>query len=184
MAADPASVGSARGCDGYVAVTQMGGHGSFSDPRLGIEIMQTPDLVAPKLPALVQYELSLKTPAPARGSFDAQAAQRGQGVFRGPGRCAQCHTPPKYTDVLGHGSTSAPVLHAPSETGMDPLYASRSATGLYRTKPLRALATHAPYFHDGSAPDLRAVVDHYVKVLRLTLSERQKADLVEFLKSL
>jgi mono/diheme cytochrome c family protein len=168
----------------YVAVTQMGGHGSFSDPRLGIEIVQTPDLVAPKLPALVQYELSLKTPPPARGSFDAQAAQRGQGVFRGQGRCAQCHTPPTYTDVLGHGSPSAPVLHAPSETGMDPLYASRSATGLYRTTPLRALATHAPYFHDGSAPDLRAVVDHYVKVLRLTLSERQKADLVEFLKSL
>ena len=52
---------------------------------------------------------------------------------------------------------------------MDPLYASRSATGLYRTTPLRALATHPPYFHDGSAPDLRAVVEHYNRVLGLSL---------------
>ena len=168
----------------YVAVTQMGGHGSFSDPRLGINIVQTPDLVRPKLPALVQYELSLKTPKPAVGSFDAQAARRGEGVFRGPGTCARCHTPPTYTDVLGRGNTDGPVLHAPSETGMDSLYASRTATGLYRATPLRALTTHAPYFHDGSAPDLRAVVEHYTQMLRLSLSERQKADLVEFLKSL
>ena len=168
----------------YVAVTQMGGHGSFSDPRLGINIVQTPDLVTPKLPALVQYQFSLKTPSPAPGSFDLQAARRGYGVFRGPGRCAQCHMPPTYTDVLGHGRNDGPVLHEPLETGMDPVYASRSATGLYRTTPLRALVTHAPYFHDGSAPDLGAVVDHYVRVLGLSLSERQKGDLVEFLKSL
>ena len=168
----------------YVAVTQMGGHGSFSDPRLNIDIVQTPDLVTPKLPALVQYELSLKTPQPVAGSFDALAARRGEGVFRGPGQCAQCHTPGTYTDVLGNGSSTAPVLHDPAETGMDPLYASRTVTKLYRTTPLRGLASHAPYFHDGSAPDLRAVVDHYSTVLGLSLSDGQKADLVEFLKSL
>jgi len=67
---------------------------------------------------------------------------------------------------------------------MDPLYASRTVTRLYRTTPLRGLASHAPYFHDGSAPDLRAVVDHYNTVLGLSLSDGQKADLVEFLKSL
>jgi len=168
----------------YVAVTQMGGHGSFTDPRIGINIVQTPDLVTPKLPALVKYELSLKTPEPAPGSFDRRAARRGEAVFRGEGQCAQCHTPPTYTDVLGRGNVDAPVLHEPSETGMDPVYANRSATGLYRATPLRALATHAPYFHDGSARDLQAVVEHYVGVLGLSLSDRQKADLVEFLKSL
>jgi mono/diheme cytochrome c family protein len=168
----------------YVAVTQMGGHGSFTDPRIGINIAQTPDLVTPKLPALVKYELSLKTPEPAAGSFDRRAARRGEAVFRGEGQCAQCHTPPTYTDVLGRGNVDAPVLHEPSETGMDPVYANRSATGLHRATPLRALATHAPYFDDGSARDLRAVVEHYVGVLGLSLSDRQKADLVEFLKSL
>ena len=35
----------------------MGGHGNFSDPRLGIIIRQTPDLVTPKLPELLAYQL-------------------------------------------------------------------------------------------------------------------------------
>jgi cytochrome c peroxidase len=60
----------------------------------------------------------------------------------------------------------------------------RSATGQYRTTPLRGLLQHAPYFHDGSAADLPAVVEHYNGQLRLRLSEQQKADLVEYLKSL
>jgi hypothetical protein len=33
-------------------------------------------------------------------------------------------------------------------------------------------------------PDLRAVVDHYNSFLSLNLSERQKRELVEYLKSL
>jgi cytochrome c peroxidase len=67
---------------------------------------------------------------------------------------------------------------------MEPVYASRSATGLYRTEPLRGLWQHPPYFHDGSAPDLPSVVDHYDSVLSLGLTPEQKADLVEYLKSL
>src|SRR5688572_16623088 len=46
----------------YIAVTQMGGHGSFSDPRIGIHIEQTPDRVTPQLPALLDYQLGLQTP--------------------------------------------------------------------------------------------------------------------------
>src|SRR5438093_13502302 len=46
----------------YVGVGQMGGHGNFSDPRVGIIITQTPDLVTPKLPALLDYQLSLHAP--------------------------------------------------------------------------------------------------------------------------
>ena len=67
---------------------------------------------------------------------------------------------------------------------MDPTYANRSATGKYRTTPLRALWQHAPYFHDGSAPDLPAVVEHYDDHFRLNLTDAQKSDLVEFLKTL
>jgi hypothetical protein len=76
------------------------------------------------------------------------------------------------------------VLHSAAEVGMEPGYAARSATGAYRTTPLRALATHAPYFHDGSAKDLPAVVDHYDRLFNLHLSAAQKGDLVEYLKSL
>jgi cytochrome c peroxidase len=75
-------------------------------------------------------------------------------------------------------------LHSASEIGADAEYVSRSATGMYRTTPLRALWQHAPYFHDGRAEDLGAVIDHYQDVFGFTLSDQQRADLVEFLKSL
>ena len=52
----------------YVAVTQMHGHGSFSDPRLGIDIRNSPDMVTPKLAALRSYQHSLETPKPPPGS--------------------------------------------------------------------------------------------------------------------
>ena len=67
---------------------------------------------------------------------------------------------------------------------MDPAYAERTATGKYRTTPLRGLLQHPPYFHDGSAPDLPAVVDHYDALFGLNLTPDQKADLAEYLKSL
>jgi mono/diheme cytochrome c family protein len=168
----------------YVAVTQMGGHGSFSDPRLGISITQEPDLVTPKLPALLQYQLSLKTPPPPPGSFDRGAAQRGEALFKGKARCASCHIPPTFTDVLSGPDRSVPLLHDPAEVGTDPLTAQRSATKQYRTTPLRALWQHPPYFHDGSARDLLAVVNHYDVQFALRLTAKQKADLVEFLKSI
>jgi mono/diheme cytochrome c family protein len=163
----------------YVAVTQMHGQGSFSDPRLGLSITRTPDLVTPKLPALREYQLSLEAPAPPAGSFDVAAAGRGRVVFEGAGRCAECHDPrTSFTDV------NANRLHAPAETGMDGAYAARTATERYRTTPLRGAWQHAPYFHDGSAATLAAVVEHYDAALNLGLTAAQRADLTEYLKSL
>lgn len=168
----------------YVAVLEMGGHGSFSDPRLGISIVQEPDQVTPKLPELLRYQLSLAAPAAPAGSFDQNAAKRGEGLFKGKAGCASCHIPPTFTDVLSGPDPNVPLLHEASEVGMDPSYAQRSATKKYRTTPLRALWQHPPYFHDGSAPDLDAVVNHYDSLFRLGLSSKQKRDLVEYLKSL
>jgi mono/diheme cytochrome c family protein len=168
----------------YVGVTQMGGHGSFSDSRIGVTVTQTPDLVTPALPALLQYQLSLPTPPPPPGSFNQAAARRGADLFAGAAGCATCHKPPTFTDVLSGPDSSVPFLHDPSEIPTDPAYAARSATGKWRTEPLRALSQHPPYFHDGSAADLLAVVNRYDAKFALGLSGRQKADLVEFLKSL
>ena len=165
----------------YVGVTQMGGHGSFIDPRIPLTVTQEPDEVMPILPALLRYQLALRAPAPPRGSFNRVAARRGERVFTTVARCAECHIPPTYTDVM---RTPAPFLHAPTEIGAEPEYASRSVTGMYRTSPLRGIWQHPPYFHDGSAPTLTAVIDHYEAVLGLVLTPAQKADLVEFLKSL
>jgi cytochrome c peroxidase len=61
-------------------------------------------------------------------------------------------------------------------------------TKLYRTTPLRGLwhppQLVGPYFHDGSAATLEAVVDHYVQLFDLGLTAQHKADLVEYLKTL
>lgn len=172
----------------YVGVGQMGGQGNFEDPRIGLVIRQTPDLVTPKLPALLAYQLSLRAPKPAPGTFDADAAERGKDVFRNEARCAACHQGPTLTDVLKDASRGAwegePFLHHPADVGQDPAYAQRTATGKYRTTPLRGLQQHAPYFHDGSAQTLAAVVDHYVRLFGLNLTPGQKADLIEYLKSL
>ena len=168
----------------YVGVTQMGGHGSFCDPRIGVCISESPDLVVPKLPALLQYQLSLQPPAAPPGSYDTAAAARGQALFNGAARCGTCHLPGLLTDVQTGPDSATPRLHDASETGMEPVYAQRSATKKYRTTPLRSLWQHAPYFHDGSAPDLAAVVARYDGWLGLGLTAQQKSDLAEYLKSL
>jgi mono/diheme cytochrome c family protein len=168
----------------YVGVSQMGGQGSFSDPRIGLAITQKPDRVTPKLPALLDYQLGLSAPVPPSGSFNAAAARRGERLFHGKAGCATCHTPPTYTDVLSGPDPRVPFLHDPAEVGTEPFYAARSATGRYRTSPLRGIWQHPPYFHDGSAATLLVVVNHYDQRFGLNLSAQQKADLVEFLKSL
>ena len=160
----------------YVAVTQMGGQGNFSDPRLGIDIRHDPDLVTAKLPALRAYQHSLPAPAPRPGSFDTAMAARGGAIF--DHSCSGCHQGVNGTDN-NHGK-----LHAPDETGMDGAYAARTTAKAYRTTPLRGLWQHPPYFHDGSAATLADVVAHYNRVRKLDLSADQQRDLAEYLKSL
>jgi mono/diheme cytochrome c family protein len=160
----------------YVAVTQMHGHGNFSDSRLAIDIKQTPDMVTPKLVALRAYQHSIAAPSPAAGSFDPAAAERGRAIFGQS--CISCHVGGSGTD------NNDGRLHAPAETGMSATYAMRTANKMYRTTPLRGLAQHAPYFHDGSATTLRAVVDHYNQFRKLGLTAQQRSDLTEYLKSL
>jgi cytochrome c peroxidase len=155
----------------------MHGQGNFSDKRLGINITQSPDLVTPKLAALRRYQHSLHAPRAAAGSFDAAAAGRGRAVFNRT--CASCHVGVTGTDNNTNGK-----LHAPDETGVDGAYAARTANKAYRTTPLRGLAQHAPYFHDGSMATLADVVAHYNRVRHLGLSDAQQRDLVEFLKGL
>jgi len=168
----------------YVGIGQMGGKGTFNDPRIGLSITQSPDLVTPKLRALLEYQLSLRPPQAPKGSLDQAAVARGKHLFRNEAQCATCHRSPNFTDVLSGPDPTIPFLHDPADVGMDRTYAARSATGKYRTTPLRGLLQHPPYFHDGSAPDLLAVVNHYDALFGLNLTPEQKADLVEYLKSL
>jgi mono/diheme cytochrome c family protein len=159
-----------------VAVTQMHGHGNFSDSRLGVNIVQQPDMVTSKLPALRAYQHSLQAPRGPLPIYERSAAGRGKIVF--DANCASCHISGNLTD------NNNGVLHSPSETGMDSTYAARTTQKRYRTTPLRGLWQHAPYFHDGSAKSLSDVVDHYARVKSLQLSSKQKSDLVKYLKTL
>jgi cytochrome c553 len=160
----------------YVAVTQMHGRGNFSDQRLGIRVVNEPDMVTPKLEALRAYQHSLRPPPPPGAFYDKTMARRGRAVF--DASCASCHVGGNLTD------NNSGAMHKPSETGMSAAYAERTTQKEYRTTPLRGLWQHGPYFHDGSARTLDDVVEHYVKARGLSLSGGQKRDLVEYLKSL
>ena len=150
--------------------------GELLDPRLKIAVKHDPDLVTSKLPALRAYQHSLAAPPPPAGSVDATIATRGKTLF--DKECASCHVGGTGTD------NNKGVLHAPSDTGVDGAYAARTANKAYRTTPLRGLWQHPPYFHDGSAATLDAVVAHYNRTRKLALTPAQQKELVEYLKSL
>jgi cytochrome c2 len=171
----------------YVGVTQMGAHGSFTEPRTGVNVNNmsngSDDLITSKLPALQAYQLSLAAPPPPAGSFDIAAAERGKGVFNGAGKCVACHSGAEFTDANVRLHPATDVVSEP-EPGGAPSYASRSATKQYRTSPLKGVWQHAPYFHNGTAPTLQAVVETYNTKQALGLTPTQMSDLAQYLKSL
>lgn len=176
----------------YVANVLMHGKGNFYDPRLNNadqfplaaangfgHIQNSVDLITPKLPALHAYQLSLLAPLPPAGSYDPQAAARGQALFEGEANCASCHVPPLFTE-------SGWNMHSPEEIGIDSFQADRSPDRMYRTTPLKGLWTHTEggFYHDGRFATLLDVVNHYDTLFGLGLDEGEKSDLVEYLKSL
>src|SRR5688572_13691414 len=178
----------------FVANIEMHGKGNFYDPRLnnadqfpiaaanGFGNIQSPvDLITSKLPALHAYQLSLQAPLPPDGSFDVAAATRGQALFAADGKaqCATCHVPPLFTEPGWN-------LHTPEEMGIDFFQADRSPDLMYRTSPLKGLWTHTKggFYHDGRFATLLDVVNHYDTLLSLQLTDTERSDLIEYLKSL
>lgn len=177
----------------FVANIEMHGKGNFYDPRLNNaaqfpiaaangfgDIRNSTDLITSKLPALHAYQISLLAPLPPAGSFDVAAAARGQALFNGEAQCATCHVPPLFTEPGWN-------LHTPAEIGIDSFQADRSPDLRYRTAPLKGLWTHTKggFYHDGRFATLLDVVNHYDVLFPLVeLTEAEKLDLVEYLKSL
>jgi cytochrome c peroxidase len=56
--------------------------------------------------------------------------------------------------------------------------------GRFKGPILRGLATRAPYFHNGFAKDLSAVLDFYQERFAVTFTARERRDLIAFLRSL
>ncbi|HEX5835297.1 MAG TPA: hypothetical protein VFY34_15650, partial [Pyrinomonadaceae bacterium] len=184
--------GSVSHWNAFVANLEMHGQGTFYDPRLNDpvkfpiaaregfgNVRSNPDLITAKLPALQFYQLAIAAPPAPEGSFDAAAAARGAALFRNEAKCATCHVPPIYTEPGWN-------MHTPEEIGIDDFQAKRSPDERYRTAPLKGLWTHQTggFYHDGRFPTLRDVVEHYNSFFGTNLTERQKLDLVEYLKSL
>ena len=153
----------------YVSVTQMGGIGTFNDPRLnqlgmmpvdhitdGTNVDNLPDQVTSALPALQAYQLSLPAPNVSDPAFaaeaqaleltlDPSAVERGEGIFKGElGTCASCHSGPLFTDA---NDTLRPRSDSAAR---DTSFVLLSATQQWRTSPLKGIWQHPPYFHDGS----------------------------------
>lgn len=184
--------GSVTYWNAFVANLEMHGQGTFFDPRLDNaeqfpiaakagfgHVTSATDLITPKLAALHFYQLALPAPQPPAGSFDAEAAERGQKLFNGSAQCATCHVPPLYTEPGWN-------LHTPSEVCVDSFQADRSPDHRYRTSPLGGLWTHTRggFYHDGRFATLLDLVNHYDSCMSLGLGDREKSDLVEFLKSI
>jgi cytochrome c peroxidase len=188
--------GSVTYWNAFVANLEMHGIGNFYDPRLDnatkfpvaarnhlghTQAALEKDQITAKLAALHFYQLALAAPKPAAGSFDVAAAARGRALFAGKAGCASCHIPPLYTEPGWN-------LHTPAEVGIDDFQALRSPDERYRTTPLGGLGQRAMqqggFFHDGRFPTLLDVVNHYEGFQHLGLTDAEKHDLVEFLKSL
>jgi hypothetical protein len=184
--------GSVTHWNAFVANLEMHGQGTFFDPRLAdpvqfpvaarnhfFDVRNEPDRITPKLAALHVYQLDIPAPKPPAASFSASAADRGDELFSGKAKCATCHVEPLFTEPGWN-------MHTPEEIGIDSFQADRAPDHRYRTSPLRGLWTHTKggFFHDGRFATLREVVDHYDTVFSLALTEQEKEDLVQYLKSL
>ena len=176
----------------YVANLELVGDGNFRDPRLmnaeqypiaakmkfGNKRHTMEDKVSDKLAALQFYQLAIPAPKPPKGSYNEEAATRGEMVFNAKGQCATCHVPPLFTEPGWN-------THTPEEIGIDDFQANRSPERTYVTQGLKGMwIRKRGFYHDGRFPTLMDVVNHYDGFKRLNLTQPEKDDLVEYLKSL
>ncbi len=174
----------------FVANLEMHGKGNFSDPRLNdpvkypiavengfYNVVNNPDLITSKLPALRAYQHSIAAPEPPAGSYNQALATKGKSIFLSKAKCATCHKLPILADN---------VLHTAAELGIDDFEAMRSPTGKYRTTPLGGLFARAKggFYHDGRFATLSDVINHYNNHFTLNLTASEKKELEEYLKSL
>jgi cytochrome c peroxidase len=141
----------------------------------------------------------------------SDAAKRGELVFSSSerGRCFRCHDGWNFSSVRYEGSHEAAAedgmrgffntgvsLYAAPNRGIYEYTKHSADVGKFRAPTLRNIAVTGPYMHDGSLSTLEDVIEHYAaggkyddpnksRILQpLKLSEADKKDLVEFLKSL
>ncbi|HET9742817.1 MAG TPA: hypothetical protein VFQ00_08710 [Terriglobales bacterium] len=188
----------------FVAVNEMHGVGTFFDERfddasqfpiaaraqLGhVSVDPDSDQVTSKLPALQFYQLSLPALKPRPGiDFNVEAAKRGDELFSGKANCNSCHREPLWSEPGWN-------QHTADEMKIDHFEADRSPGHAYQTMNLAGLfireeglfmnpADKGRFYHDGRFQTLMDVVNSYDSRFNLGLTDQEKSDLIEYLKSL
>jgi len=103
----------------------------------------------------------------------------GQDVFFNKGKCAECHPSPYYTDNLMHNMKAERFYKPQMVNGR---YAS--ADGPIKTFPLRGIKDSPPYLHDGRLLTLEDTVEFFNLLMETKLTEKEKQDLVAFMRAL
>ena len=122
------------------------------------------------------------------------SAKRGLLLFRGKARCSMCHIGTNFTDEKFH-NIGAGEGSGRKDPGRAQVTKDSADFGAFKTPTLRNITLTAPYMHDGSLATLEDVIAFYdsggrpnpnldkeIKPLKLT--DLEKSDLLEFLKSL
>jgi cytochrome c peroxidase len=122
------------------------------------------------------------------------------------GTCTVCHDTPNVGNHSVAMALNIGIADASRRTPDLPLYTLRNVAtgqveqttdpgramvtgkwrdvGKFKGPILRGLAARPPYFHDGSAATLMDVLAFYDKRFRIALTDREKADLIAFLRAL
>ncbi|MEQ1923213.1 MAG: cytochrome c peroxidase [Pyrinomonadaceae bacterium] len=121
------------------------------------------------------------------------AAQRGRGIFNGPGNCNACHGGPLFTDNQFHNIGVRPPEE---DTGRFQVTGNELHIGQFRTPDLRNAGLRRSFFHNGQFTTLAEVVNFYdrggdfdsptkdPRIQPLGLTPGQQSDLVAFLQAL
>lgn len=145
--------------------------------------------------AIGAYERTLLTPAPIdafmAGDAHALSSQQQAGLttFLDLG-CARCHSGPlvggDFTKKFGTVADYAPLTNSnPADAGRFDVTHNEADRFVFKVPSLRNVQKTAPYFHDGSVPELpRAIEIMAATQLGTQLSPQQLEDLVAFLGSL
>lgn len=108
-----------------------------------------------------------------------EAELRGEQVFLGKGRCAECHVPPFFLDDRMH-DLKAERFYQPQVINDHQI----DAEGPIKTFTLRGIKDSPPYLHDGRLMTLEDSVEFFNLVLQVDLTVAEKADLVAYLRAL
>ena len=109
----------------------------------------------------------------------SEAELRGQKVFFGKGRCAECHPAPYYTDNTLHNLQTERFFKPQMVNGR-----MAADDGPIKTFALRGIKDSPPYMHDGRLLTLEDTVEFFNLVDDTKLTDQEKQDVVAFMRCL